>query len=113
VPALDGLYAPRMPDGHARVAGTARQRVEDRPRAVAHREELPRLLPLQGDAQIREELHRPGHVEPPQDLAYRGPRGAGEGRLVDSVMGDVAAPAPRHQDLRAQRPRAVERDDGA
>src|SRR5712692_8042035 len=102
-----------MPDGDAGVTAAAQQRVEDRPRAVAHREELPRLLPLQRDAQAREEFDRPGHVEPPQDLAYRGPRGAGEGRLVDGVVRDVAAAAPRHQYLRAQRPGAVESDDRA
>jgi len=62
-----------MPDGDACIAGAAQQRVEDGPRTVAHREELSCLLPLQRDAQVREELHRAGHVEPPQDLAYRGP----------------------------------------
>src|SRR5713226_8606453 len=95
---------------HAKLAATPDQRVDDRARAIADREELAGLLPLQLHAHCFEPAARRVHVERGQDVANGIARSV-EVVGMDFIMSDVAAAAARDEYLRADAPRRFEHDN--
>ena len=86
------------------------ERIENRPRAIAHRKKFPRLLALESHAHRREPLDRLFDGERAQDFRDRVAIAVETGGL-DDVVRHVASPAAGDQDLRAESLRTVEGDD--
>src|ERR1051326_5243778 len=107
--ALDDTNAKSRPNLHPRLARRAQQRIDHVARAVADREQLPRLLALQRHAELFEERRRARHVERAQHLRDRVAIPVEVLRAHD-VVRHVAAAAAGDQDLRADARRGVERD---
>ena len=103
---------PRMHQFHsAHLPRRPQQRIQHRVRIVRRRKKFARLLPLEPDAQLSKELHRPRHIKRPQHFANRIPRRPRVRALIHRMMRHVAPPAPRHKNLRPKHLRAVERDN--
>jgi len=109
---VDARHRRACRDDHTRLGSRSQQRVEDRARAIGHREQLAGFLALQIDAERPEEIDRGGHVERTEDLTDRIAVPV-EVFGMHNVVRDVASPAAGNQDLRADAFRAVERDDAS
>src|SRR5690606_25960115 len=99
---LDGFDTARVLKLHARLPRGVEQGVEDGASAVGGGEQLARVLALEFDPDLAEEGDSPRDIEAAQDFFDGVARGSGVGAFVNAVMGDVAAPAARDKDFRAQ-----------
>lgn len=111
--ALDGVDTTAGADLNMCVGGGAEERVEDGACGVGDGEEFAGLLALQQDTELCEEVDDLRDVESAEDVADGVTGGAGEGRLIDDVMGDVASAAAGDEDFRAEPACAVEDEDAS